>query len=322
MNPFHVALLNYNSIPKDIQEYQLRIELGVNTVLTDGILFFNAYESSKYPEVICDTKYFFIYSTDHAVGSGGLYWGKGNELDLSDFQEIALITSGYQSETPVLMRIPAEELPDNEVLHLFYHTVGNEPGNSGYQQTRLITSQGGSELHTMSWTDRGRPLGILSGENHTGYFRPQRIGPNNYRGTHITKGGIPQPWYFSTSTDGRVWTRSQEYDARSFVPEVGDWIKPSYGDFFDYLGRKWWIGTLSKAQDSENTNGVQKQLVLCKSNNNFQVTEIVQILNNGNYTRNHGVKIDGNLAYIYTENPSPSNIYSSKFDLRNLKKNL
>ena len=316
MNPFLNSILE--SYALDITEPVLRIEGGIDSNIS-GFLFFNAYESSKYPEVPCDKDYFFIYSTDHSNTGGKINWGKGNNLNLTDFQEVATIRSGFQCESAILLRIPSNELPDNEVLHLFFHTNSSEPENNSYQQTRLITSEGGIALHLMDWTDRGRPLGLESNENHTGYFYPYRIAPNNYLGTHITKGGVPQPWYFSTSTDGRNWSRGNEYDARSFVTYTGGWVKPSYGKFFDKYNQQWWLGTLETAQYNEDLVDVKKQLVLAKTDGNFQITEIVKILNYGNYTRNHSAKIEDDTAHIYIEFPSPSDIYYSAYDLRNLQ---
>src|SRR5690606_13724923 len=90
-----------------IGEFQLASPIqNVLTLGTDvtpnSIYWFRPYLSSEFPEITCDKTYLFLYSTDHdsGGGGGGIYWGKGNNLDCSDFEELGLIIEGYQAETP------------------------------------------------------------------------------------------------------------------------------------------------------------------------------------------------------------------------------
>ncbi len=312
MNPFHISLLS-NSIERGLTIPQLRIEGGVDSVIS-GFLFFNAYETVKFPEVVCDKKYFFLYSTDHDSSGGILAWGKGDKLDLRDFKEVGVIANQYQSETPRLLRIPSE---DGEVLHLYFHTNATDLINGGSQQTRLWTSSGSAELHEMNWTDRGNPLGILTDENHTGYLYPYKIAEDSYLGIHLITANVPQHYRFSTSTDGRTWVRGSDYDIDSFIDAENTYIKPSYGLFFNYYGRQWWLGTLVNGSGTQNLSGINKDLVLAKSTN-FQVTEICAKLND-DHNRNYSIYKDGDIAQVYVEYPAPSDIYHATYDLNNLK---
>ena len=276
-----------------------------------SFFWFRAYKSIEYPEVDCDKKYFFIYSTDHDVGDGGVNLGKGDNLDLSDFVEVGTIFTGYQIETPYLIR--NENAVDGEVLHLFSHTNFYDPINNSIQQTRLHTTSGG-DLINSTWTDRGNPLGQETGETHTGYFKCWSSGAG-YTGIHITLGGVPQDWRYSYSSDLRTWTRNGLYDILSGVPD-GYKSKPSYGWFFEKYGQKWWIGTVELVTSSSPTD-MDKVLALVKSNDSFELVEFVSFLNNAVGTRNYEVCIDGDTAHIYYQNPKTL-LYYATWDLRQL----
>ena len=161
-----------------------------------------------------DKKYIFIYCTDHSPAAGQIWWGKGNDINCSDFAEQGIVlTNAYQCESPYLIRIP--EVPGGETICLYYHTSASDPTNSGRQQTHLITTTGGV-LHTTTWTQRGTVLGGT--EPHTGYLKLYKLGTANYKGVHLTTGGIPQNYAFSTTTDGVNFVRGAAYDKTAFLP--------------------------------------------------------------------------------------------------------
>lgn len=170
------------------------------------------YKSSEWPEVTTTKDYFIIWSTAHSGSAGGLYWGEMDAPDMSGFVYNGLIISGDQAETPQLVRVPVAKsgLPAGEELFLFYHTDASETGNGGIQQTRLQTSTGGV-LHTATWNDRGRPMGLQAGWDHTGYCRVfYRPNSDDYIAFHLadiggeTGGG--DAWYEQYSNDGLNWT--------------------------------------------------------------------------------------------------------------------
>jgi hypothetical protein len=301
----------------EIEIENLTLKLNLEDTISPSYYWFNAYKSTDFPEVVCDKNYFFLYSTDHSSGAGGLYWGKGNDLGLSDFIEIGLILSGYQAETPRLIRIPFEECGDSEVLHLFYHTLGTDPGNSGKQQTRLITSVGGTELHLMTWTDRGRPLGIVGSENHTGYLFPYKLSANNYIGTHIITSGLPQPWYYSTSTNGRTWIRGSQIDTTTNVLS-SFFTQVSLGLYFNKFEQQWWIGQIYSLTGGElGGAGVGAMLALCKATNFDNLTH-VKLLRELNDAGDHSVYIDGDVAHIYIIKGA-NQVYHGTCNLNNLE---
>jgi hypothetical protein len=311
MNAFNHANL---AILGGLEDLSLRITSGQQTTLT-SISWFNAYKTSEFPEVVCDKTYFFLYSTDHDAGSGGINWGKGDNLDLTDFVEVAQIFNGYQAETPKLIRVPLAENPDTEVLHLFYHTNSTDPENEGIQQTRLKTSEGGAELHLMTWVDRGNPLGVVTGENHTGYFMPYLRGVNDWIGVHITKGGLPQPWFFSTSTDGRTWARGSQIDTIQGT-ENGYFAQLSEGKYFNYLNEQWWIGQIHP--ETGGLTDADRLLIIAKSDSDYNTISQQAILNNQDENIRYSVYIDtNNKAHVYLTNPV-SKLYHGVYDLENL----
>lgn len=311
MNPFQHSIL---STTGDIAGLTLRLT-GADTQL-DSLYWFIGYKSVDFPEVVCDKDYFFIYSTDHSSLTGAaIAWGKGNNLDLSDFIEVAKINiaPNYQSETPQLIRIPSV---DGNVLHLYIHTDSPEPGNDNKQQTRLFTASGGNELHLNTWNDLGRPLGIVTDENHTGYFRGYERGVNDYIATHIAKGGLPQPWKQSTSTDGRTWTRGVTVDTITGT-ESGYFAQLSDGLYFEKYGIQWWIGQLHP----ESGSGIfdaDKKIALCKSVTPFGELEQVKLLNAGKENLRHTLIINGDLAHIFITNPK-TDLYHGTYDLTDLE---
>ncbi|SOC79817.1 hypothetical protein SAMN06296241_1354 [Salinimicrobium sediminis] len=320
MNHFFSALMGasgvVNSTPDpvspDIYDYSLR--LNASNLATNSFYFFRPYRTANYSAVVNDKDFFFLYSRDHDSGNpppGGLYWGKGNNLDLSDFEEGGLILDGNQAETPILLQL-------GNTLFLYYHTDTSETGNNGKQQTRLVTSPGGNLLHLNTWTDEGRPLGIVGTNDHTGYFHPyQRT--NDIIGTHITKGGLPQPWETSISTDGGyTYTRHEVIDVITGT-ETGYFAQLSDGQYFEKYNQWWWIGTIHPEADSAIFDA-DKKLILAKASKLGGTLTQQAILNGGAENLRHSVRVwdDSNIAQIYVTNPKTS-LYHAKYDLRNLQ---
>lgn len=305
MNPFHFALLDSSPVvqqPVEIYEADSKLSAGLDTV-EDGFYFFRAYLTSNFSNVVNDKNFFFLYSTHHSTTGGGIYWGKGNDLELSDFVEGGLIVSGDQAETPSLIEIGG-------TLFLYYHTDSTETGNNSKQQSRLITSPGGAELHLMTWTDQGRPLGIVGDENHTGYLKVYERGINDYVGTHIGKAGLPQPWKRSVSTDGLTYTREADIDTTTGI-ETGYFNKPSEGTYFDYNGDQWWIGTI---QPTDSSFGADKKMILAKSDELFGAVTQKSVLFNENIFNVMSAYIEGDIAHIYFIKQK-SALWHGKFDL-------
>lgn len=172
------------------------------------------HKSSDFPQVTTTKAYFFLYSTHHDAAGGGIYWAECDDLNYSNIEVRGQIvsTTNYQAEFPWIMNIPTAESGLADTIFLYYHTNANDPSNtSGAQETHLITSTGG-ELHTATWANRGKPLGLAAGENHTGYLRIWKRGVNDYLAHHLgvaTAGGAAK---ISTSTDGLTWTRLDTLD--------------------------------------------------------------------------------------------------------------
>lgn len=180
------------------------------------------YKSSDWGAVTTTKDYFVIYSTDHDAGVGGIYWGEFDDFDgniLNGFSENGLIVEDYQAETPYLVEIPTSESGlGADTLFLYYHTNDSDPSNAvGAQETHLITSTGGA-LHSATWNDQGKPLGLLGGETHTGYLKVYKRGVGDYLGIHLTVGGGSSVVKFSTSSDGLAWTRGDALDKTVGVP--------------------------------------------------------------------------------------------------------
>jgi urease beta subunit len=204
---------------------------------TSPTLFWpNVYKSSDFPEVTTTKPYFILYSTDHSTGDGGVWWGEFDSYSgnvLTGFVLRGQIFTGNQIETPFLIKIPTSESGlATETLFLYTHTNATDSGNvAGAQETRLHTTTGGL-LHTATYTDRGRPLGILAGENHTGYLRVWKRGVNDYIGHHIYDGTVPtSQGKISTSTNGLVWTRGQIFYGNEGLPTGGVFERSTLDSF-------------------------------------------------------------------------------------------
>ena len=305
MNPFHHALLA--SSISSIYDVEEKLVSGVQTSIK-GYYFFTAYLASGFPYIACDKKYFFLYSTHH--GEGEIWWGKGNNLELSDFQEVALIKSGYQAETSVPITIGTK-------TGIYYHTNTTDPANNNMQKTHLMTYDGGgasAALHLMNWVEETLPISPLAGQNHLGYFR-HNVTDTNIIGHHIGKGGLPQPWIRSISTDGGyTYTQDREIDVTTGI-EDGYFAQLSLGKYFDYAGSQWWIGNISEQGVLDEFT---KKMIVAKADSPYaEITQraviFPEIIMNV-----MGIYLEGDTAHIYFIKNKQS-LWHGKFDLTQLE---
>lgn len=309
INPFQNYLYGES---KDITNIKNIVDISTLSILPKDVMWFRPYLSSDFPEIICDKKYFFIYGTDHSSGAGQIWWGKGNDIDCSDFAEQGIIlTNPYQCETPYIIRIP--EAP--EIICLYYHTDASDPANSSRQQTHLITTTGGV-LHTATWTQRGTILGGT--EPHTGYFKLYKLGPANYKGIHITTGGIPQNYAFSTTSDGINFTRGSVFDKSAFLDPTQQY-KITTGYMFNKYGKWWYIGNIVPINFSGQTtfclirlNDDLTPYMFCKLLNKGQGIGIVLNKVQGDLE----VYIEGDISYLFWK--ESGFIKNAKYELNNL----
>lgn len=304
MRLFIASLQSSEAIASDLTDIGLKLTGSVD-VTPSSIFWFRPYKATDFPEITCDKDYFFIYSTDHD-NSGSTYWGKGDNLDLSDFQEVGVCIDGVSAETPFLYRL-------NGKVFLYYHP------NQGTQRTRAYSTTGGSLSNIgtgtggsvdPNWTYEDTVIVPESDETHTGYMKMW-----NNRAIHLAKGGTPALYRFSTTTDGINFIRGADYDLGQGM-DPGLWIKATYGWCFKKYGQDWFLGT-AEPDTGSSPGTIDKNLVLCKTDQNFQITEQVALLNGGDFTRNYEVYVEGDFAYVYFQNPNDK-LYYGKYDLRNL----
>jgi len=249
-----------------------------------GSLYFPmVYLASDFPELTTAKKYLVLYSTDHSTdASGAIAWGDCNNLSLSDFTERGIvIQTGYQSETPALVRNTNDQ--NNEFIYLYFHNNDSDPVNSGYQQTKLYTTTGGNELHNCVFTDRGNVLGLVNAgvdEFHTGYINVFIQDNNSFVGIHHTQGfygaGADQINRFGKSINSGNdynWTRvTSRIDNWSFMP-TGRVIHISPPQYFYIRGKQYLIG-LNIAYDYS-VDG--RKICICEcENNDYLPTKFLQ----------------------------------------------
>lgn len=231
MNPFHVALLN-SMIPKFEEGTPA---LSPSDTSLDSIFWAQPYKSSLYPQVTTTKNYFVIYSTDHDTdtsSSGGkIAWGEFDSFDgdvLSGFVERGVIRTGYQNESPFAITIPtAVSGLASDDFFLYYHTMYTDPRNvSGVQETHLMTCSGG-ELHNAAWTERGKVLGLETGEDHTGYAKIWKRDDGVYVAHHHYDEDELIGGAWSTSTDGINWTRQGTITGYENMPDGGTFYRQS-----------------------------------------------------------------------------------------------
>jgi len=282
----------------------------------DSFYFFLPYKTSDFTKVNCDKQYFFLWSTDHSTGAGGLFLGKGNNLDLSDFSYVGQIQiTGSQIETPYLVE-------RNGVLFMYSHTDASAIGNDSRQQTWVHTYSGAAEeLHLINtWNFEGRPLGIIGSENHTGYFNAYPNSSLGDIGIHITHGGLPQPVVSSRSIDGGYnYTRLENPIDSSTGTEPNYFAQLQDGRYFTYKGQQFWLGHLHPKLGYQGASiwAMEKKIIIAKvTGAEFSsVTQKRQIypelmLRSMPY-------IVGDMAHVYFTRLK-GDLYYGKYDLRNL----
>lgn len=166
---------------KPISDYvEPQIVISADMLSIDSLYWPKLYKSSEWPEFTTTKDYFTIYSTDHDVNGGGCFWAECDDIYYSNLVEKGTIVSGYQAETPWLIRVPIADSGISDEIFLYYHSQ-SEPGNPITQSTRLMTTSGGDEIHLSTWTDRGYPVSLEPGDNHNGYLRLYKV-DGVYRG--------------------------------------------------------------------------------------------------------------------------------------------
>lgn len=274
----------------NLQDYVPPLDFGV--VLDDSIstevdtqLFWIAYKTSEHPDVTCDKTYFFTFSSDHDSGGGAFfgrcYWGKGNNLDLSDFEYLGITKEGLQAETPYILSLPEE----TNKLWMYYHVHfdrGISPNIE--QETRGQYSTTGGLLTDAIWTDAS-PINVLGEDlpqDHTGYLKIWNV-EGILKGTHYKEQSLPSNItgvaQVSTTINGQDWTRGDILDLET-AADFGRFFFPSYGEYFKYLGQWWWVGT-DQAKTGSSLTSATRGLVLCKSNTDLELTEQIMRLDDG-----------------------------------------
>lgn len=279
------------------------LEVAVD-VTTDSIYWFTPYKSSDFPEITCDKDYFFLWSTDHDSGAGGIWWGKGNNLDLSDFVEVAKITDGYQAETPFLYRFPNATRP----ISLYYHTLQTNPINScspASQETNLITTTGGT-LDGATWVQETNPLGCQGTvgsitQNHVGYLRFWNLG-GTLIGNHHFQGSVPLTFQRSTSSDGLSWTHQTPYTQYNPFLEAGRSYNLSWGLYFTRGDKYYGIVNSSDDLDSFSGGSVPTgKIHLVEVNTDLEIINIVKTLNDNQQSQGWSFYLDNNTIHCYRQ---------------------
>ena len=214
------------------QETVTPTALAVSQVSTNSLYWPRVYKSSdsKWASRVTTTKdYFVLYSSDHEDPDGGVYWGEFDSFDgniLVGFVERGLIINGFQAETPELNMFPTSVTGLTDELFLSYHTSQNDPSNEvGVQETHVISLTNG-ELHTATQTDRGKPMGVVSGESHTGYQRVDLKDNGDYVSRFLAVTGSPGVFKYSVSSDPLDFTaRTGIIDGTTGMPPGGSYIR-------------------------------------------------------------------------------------------------
>ena len=96
---------------------------------------------------------------------------------------------------------------------------------------------------------------------------------------------------------------------------------PSYGEYFKRYGQWWWIGT-DQAKTGSSLTSATRGLVLCKSNENLELTEQIRRLDNGVFAVEswHPKVFNGdNYCHLYGTDINAGTTKYSRFDLRELE---
>ena len=296
------------------------------TVSSQSIYWVRMYRSIDFPTVTTSKNYIVLWSTDHAEPSstGRVCWGECDSPNLAGFQENGAIVTNYRSETPELVYRPNNSHYTDK-LFLYYHPTQDHPDSGGYQQTRLITTTGGV-LHTATWTDRGKVLGITAFETanfvqiHTGYFLNYIQQNGTSLGFHAVRGiegsnveGIPR-WGISTSPEGVTWTRTNQHvDTSSYLPYKTQ-LDAGHSLFFNRGARQFCVGS-RVAFDFNFALTARIGLFLCDGN--YQPTVHLgnlSIPDGGNLATNFSFYVEGEVLHVYYV-MSKTALYHTSFDL-------
>ena len=254
-------------------------------------------------------------------GAGGVYWAECDDLELTNFVERGVIVIGYQAEAAFIY-LKSNDI-DGDIIHLTYHPNDTFPSES-YQQTRLLTCTGGL-LHTATWTDRGKVLGLISPpgtENHTGYLIVETLGASSLVGIHTTKGSTTTPsppnrQGKSTDTDGRAYTRiSSDLDMTSYMP-YKRYQHHMGGKFFDRGGTQYLV-TRQLTYDNDFEN---QRLSIFGCDGDYVVTSFIgniSIPDGGNGIRTANYYLDGDTLHIYYNTATKTEIFHTTWNLTNL----
>lgn len=181
------------------------------------------------PTLCGANSYLWLYSSNHT--NSGVYYGTSNSLDGSDYVDggsvVTTSQTGYTTppETPWLIYHPED--PNSRPYYLYSHA-----SKSGGQSTHLHTS-----ADMVTWTFEGEvlpiggtiPSGATYGEasgstiDHTGYFRPVRYSPTDWRGPSLLISTSNSTQGYWSSNDGKTWTIRGSYDDAGLAM-VGDRI--------------------------------------------------------------------------------------------------
>jgi hypothetical protein len=288
--------------------------LSVNGVSLESLYWLQVYKAIDYPEFTISTDYFCLFSTDHDAldgGStnGGIVWGECDDPYLTNFVEKGTIQTGFESETPWLIRVPTAESGIADEIFLFFHN--QDPANdlSTGQSTRLITTSGGAAPHLCTWTDKGNPLGTLAGWSHTGYCTVHRIAANDYIAHHFT-GDANNAYWISSSTDCLTFTPQEE-----LVPvtvDEGVFLVTSVIFPFERNGTNYAFASMA-------VDETIPYIAICTVDANARPLAFVQFVRK-QYYRDLNVFIEGDTAYINVKGGTSNSdnkhdYYGFEFDL-------
>lgn len=322
-----------SAISQSVSNYQYVEPLDFGTVLNSSIssevdtqLLWKVYKASDFSYVTCDKDYFFTFSSDHDSSGGAYYgrcyWGKGNNLDFTDFEYLGITKEGLQAETPYLLEFPSQ----TNKLYFYYHVVFDRGISAeDEQETRAQYSTTGGLLHDNIWNDAD-PINILGEDlpqDHTGYLKVWNI-DGVLKGTHYKRQSLPSfitgEVQVSSTTNGQDWTRENilEIDLDNILGGTPDrFVFPSYGEYFKYNGQWFWIGT-DQAKTGSSLTSATRGLILCKSNTDLELTEMIMRLDNGVYAVEswHPNYLGDDFIHLYGTNINDGTTTYKRLDLR------
>jgi hypothetical protein len=283
--------------------------------------------------------YIVLYSTNHSGGgatptpaNGAIAWGECDLPNLTGYVDKGIIIAGYQSETPSIIINPND--PNGHHIWFFYHPDTSHPDSGGYQQTRLLTTAGGVNLHDATYTDRGKILGFTAGEltlstPHTGYADAYLEDDGSVTVFHVTKSwmadtlaGIPNVGFSTCPGNSYVFTRQQsDIDTSSFMP-AGRQYHGGPSLFFVRNGIQYLVARNATIVSSE--INIKNYIAIYQADGNYQITSFL-----GNISSFIGGSDNFNAGYFIDETNDPDTLhiyyikggtqmFHTTWDLRNL----